>query len=402
MDLDEAVDEILNGIRPLASIESIAVANARGRVAARDVRAAVSLPPFPASAMDGFAVQTSALAGRPPFEMAIAGESFAGRPFEGNAAPDSSVRIFTGAAMPEGFDAVAVQENCDNLDGHRVLLRARVAPGENVRPVGDDVKSGNIIVNAGDVLTPFAVGWLAACGEALVDVRPRPRVAIFSTGDELREPGSQLHPGQIYDANRFLMTSLLASLPVEISDLGILPDDPTLTANLLAQAAAEADVLLTSGGVSVGDADHVTDAVRQVGDLRIWRLHLKPGKPLAYGRIGRCHFFGLPGNPVSTAVTLLLVARPALMQLCGANRDDPPVYTAAVDELIRHRPGREEYQRGTVYTTPGGARVRTTGGQGSNRLASLRDANCLIRIPKESEDLPPGSRVAVLPFFGLI
>lgn len=402
MDLSEAVAAIIADIDPVAATETVPVADACGRVAACDVRAAVSLPPFPCSAMDGFAVRTHMLAGQPPFEMPIAGESFAGRPFGGHAEDRSSVRIFTGASMPSGFDAVAVQEECDVLDDGRVRLRVRVAPGENVRPAGDDVKSGNIVVKAGDQLTPFSVGWLAACGETRVAVRRRPTVAIFSTGDELREPGAQLQPGQIFDANRYLLTSLLAGLPVHVNDLGIVPDDPALTATLLSRTADESDVLLTTGGVSVGDADHVTNAVREVGDLRIWRLHLKPGKPLAFGRIGQCLFFGLPGNPVSTVVTLMLVVRPALMQLCGAPGWQPPEYTATTDDLLRHRAGREEYQRGFAYNTPEGTHVRLAGEQGSNRLASLCNANCLVRIPKESDDVQRGSRVAVLPFFGLI
>jgi molybdopterin molybdotransferase len=274
--------------------------------------------------------------------------------------------------------------------------------GDNVRDVGHDIVKGDTIVRRGQTLTPFAIGWLAACGHTHVNIVARPKVAIFSTGDELREPGELLGPGQIYDANRFLISALLARLPVEVIDLGVLSDDERATEQALSTAALSADVLLTSGGVSVGDADYVTRVVRTIGDLEIWRLNIKPGKPLAYGRIGKCLFFGLPGNPVSTIVTFLLIACPALKRLTGANDFSPTQQRAVLSEPIRHKPGREEYQRGFVTSLERGTTVRVTGDQSSNRLASFANANCLIRIPKESGDLAAGAEVTVLPFFGLI
>jgi len=371
------------------------------RVAAQDVIATTSLPPFPSSAMDGFAVSSEHLRGKPAFEIKVTGESFAGHPFPDKADPESCVRIFTGAAMPAGLDAVLLQEDCEILDA-RIRTGVRARPGDNVRNVGHDVVKGEVIIQRGQMLTPFAIGWLAACGHTHVNVVARPKVAIFSTGDELREPGSPLGPGQIYDANRYLMSALLASLPVEILDLGVLPDDEAATEQALAAAALQADVLLTSGGVSVGEADFVTGVLQKIGELEIWRLNIKPGKPLAYGRIGDCLFFGLPGNPVSTIVTFLLIARPALMRLCGATQLNAPQQGAILSESIRHKPGREEYQRGVVASAEDGATVRVTGDQSSNRLASFSNANCLIRIPKESGNLTSGTKVTVLPFFGLI
>jgi molybdopterin molybdotransferase len=371
------------------------------RIAAEDIVANVSLPPFPSSAMDGYAVNSKYLRGDPPYELSMNGESFAGHPFVGTADLRSCVRIFTGAAMPDGFDAVVIQEDCEPQDDE-INIRVHASEGDNVRGVGHDVVAGEVIVRRGQLLTPFAIGWLAACGHTHAKVVARPKVAIFSTGDELREPGSPLAPGQIYDANRYLMSAMLATLPVEVLDLGTLPDDRAATEKSLAATALRADVLLTSGGVSVGDADYVTGVVRDIGELDIWRLNIKPGKPLAYGRIGDCLFFGLPGNPVSTIVTFLLIARPALMQLCGASQWEPTTQAAIVLEPIRHKPGREEYQRGVVTSGADGATVRITGDQSSNRLASFSAANCLIRIPKESGDLTTGTEVTVLPFFGLI
>jgi len=351
--------------------------------------------------MDGFAVCASNLTGNRPFEIPVVGTSFAGHPYADRADPGSAVRIFTGAAMPEGFDAVAIQEDCEILDDV-VRIGVNITAGDNVRQIGHDIGNGERIVSRGQVLTPFTVGWLAACGHTHVPVIAQPKVAIFSTGDELREPGSTLAPGQIYDSNRHLLAALLAGLPVEVLDLGALPDDKQATRAGLEAAAAEADVLLTSGGVSVGDADFVTAVLDEIGKLDIWRLNIKPGKPLAYGRLGHSLFFGLPGNPVSTAVTFLLIARPAILQLCGAEGWESARHSAKLSEPIRHKPGREEYQRGMVVTGNDGTRVAVTGDQSSNRLASFSNANCLIRIPKESGDLPIGTEVTVLPFFGLI
>jgi molybdopterin molybdotransferase len=375
------------------------------RIAARDVIARVSLPPFPRTAMDGFAVRSEHLDGNPPYSINVIGESLAGHPFTGNVDTPGCVRIFTGAAMPSGFDAVVIQEDCesyDRLHDNSVSINVVANAGDNVRDVGHDIVSGEVIIRRGQTLTPFAIGWLAACGHTDIEVIVKPKVAIFSTGDELREPGTKLGPGQIYDANRYLMSAMLAGLPVEVFDLGTLPDDEETTQKALSAAALEADVLLTSGGVSVGDADYVTRVLQEIGELEIWRLNIKPGKPLAYGRLEDCLFFGLPGNPVSTIVTFLLIARPALMRLCGANDWETSRQPAVLEDPIRHKPGREEYQRGVVTNGEHGTTVRVTGDQSSNRLASFSDANCLIRIPKESGDLAAATEVTVLPFFGLI
>ena len=382
-------------------MESVPLADAGMRIAAQDVHARVSLPPFRSSAMDGYAVSSKSYDGKPPFDTFVTGESFAGRPYLGSIDPKSCIRIFTGAVIPDGLDTVVIQEDCEKLaDGIRIGVP--VNRDDNVRAMGHDIRKGEVIIQRGQLMTPFAIGWLAACGHTEVDVVARPTVAIFSTGDELREPGSTLEAGQIYESNRHLMSALLARLPVEIIDLGTLPDDRAATKQALQAASLQADVLLTSGGVSVGDADYVTAVVRDVGELEIWRLNIKPGKPLAYGRVGDCLFFGLPGNPVSTIVTFLLIARPALMRLCGARQWETARQIAVVSEQIRHKPGREEFQRGIVTNSEHGASVRTTGDQSSNRLASFANANCLIRIPKHAGNLAAGTEVTVLPFFGLV
>ena len=381
--------------------ELVSLDAADNRVAASDIRAAVDLPPFPSSAMDGIAVATQTLAGDPPFELRVAGESRAGHPFTSanQMQTNHCIRIFTGATLPDTCDAVVIQEDCEFFDAPRVVVHARPKAGDNVRKVGHDVNAGTRIVSAGERLNAFSIGWLGACGETEVAVAKLPRVRIFSTGDELREPGTELAAGQIFDANRILLRRMLANLPVSVSDLGILPDDPGAIREALSIAAGQADLLITSAGVSVGDADYVTSIVEQLGKLEIWRLRIKPGKPLAFGRIDNSLFFGLPGNPVSTVVTFLMVVRPALLRLCGAADVPSLEVKATLADEIRHKPGREEFQRGTLL---GDMTVRSTGDQGSNRLASLHGANCLIRVPKSQGNLEPGSAVTVLPFSGLL
>jgi molybdopterin molybdotransferase len=380
---------------------------ADNRVAAADITSAVNLPPFRSSAMDGIAVAANRLADSPPFDLRIAGESRAGHPLSTTTQLNSGdcVRIFTGAPLPAELDTVIIQEDCEFVAGEplpRAIARVQPKTGDNVRGVGHDIAAGQQIVASGERLNPFTVGWLSACGESRVRVVRRPRVSIFSTGDELREPGNPLEPGQIYDANRILLRRMLARLPVDVSDLGILPDDPDAIRSALTAAASQSDMMITSAGVSVGEADFVAQLVKEIGVLEVWRLLIKPGKPLAFGRLGDCLFFGLPGNPVSTVVTFLIVARQALLRLCGTTCHRPVEYSATLADKIYHKAGREEFQRGQLKQSSGNLIVHTTGDQGSNRLASFHAADCLIRIDKELGDLSPGTNVPVLPFEGLL
>jgi molybdopterin molybdotransferase len=255
---------------------------------------------------------------------------------------------------------------------------------------------------AGTRLSPFQLARLAACGMPQVSVRKPLRLTVFSTGDELRDPGQPLADGQIYDANRLLIRHLLAGMPLQVADLGILPDDPARIRTALAAAAADTDVLLTSGGVSVGDADHVRAVVESLGELRFWRIAIKPGKPVAHGRIGRTVFFGLPGNPVSTVVTLLLLVKPALWWLAGGPSDAPPRMSAVLADAIEHSPGRAEFQRGRLEQRAGAAVVQVCGDQSSNRLSSFAGANCLICVPRHAGRLEAGMQVEVLPFSGIL
>lgn len=375
------------------------LSQAGSRIPAENILAPLDLPPFASSAMDGYALHGAAAAAGSAFR--VVGESLAGHPFAGKFGAGECIRITTGAAVPACAETVAIQEDCDR-EGDRIVLREPAEPGDNIRLVGHDVRSGEIVCRAGRPLSAFDVGWLAACGITRIDALARPRVAVFSTGDELVAPGGALSEGQIYDANRFAVIALLSQLPTHVTDLGILPDDPARIERALCDAAAEHDLILTSGGVSVGEADYVRDIVDRLGRIDLWRLNLKPGKPLAFGAIADTLFLGLPGNPVSTIVTCLLVAKPLLLKLGGAEPRTPKGHRARLVQPIRHSRGREEFQRGITERRDDEVWVNVSGDQSSNRLATFSGADCLIRIPKSVGDLPAGADVDVLPLFGLI
>jgi molybdopterin molybdotransferase len=403
--LDEALALLRTTVDPLtAQPETVSLHGAANRVVARTVHSPMDVPPFPASAMDGYAVCTRdpAFAGEPPYRIAVYGESRAGLPFAETPRIDHAVRIFTGAVMPAGCDAVVIQENVQR-DGATIVLTQRPQPRANMRPPGHDIALGAELLREGTQLGAFDLAWLAACGLQTVLVRRKIRLALFSTGDELRSAGDTLRFGQIYDSNRFVLRQLLRGAPVEIEDLGILPDDPHIIEETLRKAAAEHDVVMTSGGVSVGDADYVRDIVMRLGRIEFWKIAIKPGKPLAYGRIGNCHFFGLPGNPVSTIVTFLMLVKPVLASLAGARVDPPLRVAATLAADIAHEPGRVEYQRATYsYDARNALYVQPTSDQSSNRIGSFHSANCLIEVPRTSGNLGHGSTVEILPFAGLL
>ena len=395
LNVDAALGKLLASVKPVEGTEAVPVAKALDRIAADDIAAPVDLPPFPASAMDGYAVAAAGFASAPPHVVEVIGESLAGHPSKARVTGTDAVRIFTGAPMPEGADTVVIQEDTRVEPGGLVLLDTP-RRGDNVRPCGHDVVRGAPIAHKGDRLDAYRLSWLTACGMDRVNVKRRVNVAILSTGDELKDTGTPLGPGQIYDSNRFALARLMSDQPVDLTDLGCLPDDPAAIRAALELAADSADMVLTSGGVSVGDADYVRDIVENVGRLEFYRIALKPGKPLAVGKIGNADFFGLPGNPISTIVTFLLFVVPALAVRSGGRYAAPLEFDAVLAENIPHSVGRREYQRGIAENADRGILVRSTGDQSSNRLSTFDGANCLIRVPEDRDDLAAGETVSII------
>ncbi len=401
LDLNEALERITAMISPPFDAETVPLQSALGRVSPHDIKARFASPPFASSAMDGYAIADSSdkdVVGR---RFRVVGESAAGKPFERNFDPEDCIRIFTGAAVPPTARRVILQEDCLR-EGAFILINGDPEARSNIRPTGHDINAGERLVSRGRLITPVDLGRLATDGRASVEVSRRLRVGVFSTGDELIDPANDgpLPFGCIYESNRQTLLGLLGGLPVERTDLGNLPDTADATRQALHNASRDQDFIITSGGVSVGDHDHVKAAVESLGSLHFWKLNLKPGKPLAFGQIGKAWFCGLPGNPVSAIVTWLLVARPAVLAACGVGVVPPLKIPALLSTTVAHKPGRTEYQRGQLTWNGEGdsPHVAIHGDQSSNRLSTFQDTNCLIEIPKNSGDLVAGTKVAVLPF----
>jgi len=401
--LEDARALIVADIVPVADEETVGVQAALGRVLSSAVRSSVDVPSHRNSAMDGYALDGAELPDSGDAAFEIVGTAWAGRPFAGAVQRGTCVRIMTGATVPEGTDTVVMQEHV-RLDGDRAVIGAGHHAGQNVRPVGEDIRRGELALEAGTLLHPAQLGLLASLGVGQVGVLRRPRVAIFSTGDELRPIGADLGPGQIYDSNRYSLHGMLTRLGVEVVDLGVVRDTREDTLRAFQSAAVSADAIVTTGGVSVGDADYVTETLERHGKVGFWKVAMKPGKPIAFGRFGRAHFFGLPGNPVSVMVTFYQLVQPALRALMGARNVDPPILVhAECESRLRKKPGRLEFQRGHLARRPsGGYVVRSSGHQGAGVLRSMSEANCFIILALEQGDVEPGTEVEVQPFAGLV
>jgi len=393
LNVDDALRKLGDLTSPVLDTEVIPLTESKGRVVASAIDAPMDLPPFDASAMDGYALHVNDL--NQDRALAVVGESRAGHVYQDPLAPGTTIRIFTGAPIPRGTSAVVIQEDVER-NGDQISFRASLEIGENIRSRGHDIAKTQLLAKAGDRLDAYKISWLAACGVTNVTAVRRIRVALFSTGDELIDPGTPLGPGQIYDANRTALRELVSERPVEVLDLGALPDDPQAINRALETAAEAADVVVTSGGVSVGDADYVRDVVAQAGSLDFWKIALKPGKPLAVGRVGKALFFGLPGNPVSTIITYLLFVAPTIDRLCGMPDSTPYRLPAILQETIEHHQGRREYVRGVFGMNDDRVTVSPTGDQSSNRLATFANANCLIVVPEQTDDIKAGSIVDIV------
>jgi molybdopterin molybdotransferase len=401
--LSDALGRILAEVQPVSGRETLAVRSALGRVLSADVVSRINVPSHTNSAMDGYALSGGDLPADGETRLDIVGTSAAGRPFAGQVGARQCVRILTGAPMPAGADTVVMQENVA-LDGDTVIVGAGQKAGQHVRQAGEDIAAGNVALSAGTLLMPAEIGILGSLGVSEVSVRRRPRVAFFSTGDELRSVGEPLGEGLIYDSNRYTIFGMLTRLGVELLDMGIVRDERDAVEQAFAKAAAEADAIVTSGGVSVGDADYVAETLERAGTVGFWKVAMKPGRPLAFGRIGDALFFGLPGNPNSVMATFYQLVQPALQALAGMPNPEPPLTMPAISaSALRKKPGRREFQRGVLSRSGDGRLiVRKTGHQGSGVLSSMAAANCFIVLPEDSGPVSEGDEVAVQPFAAFI
>jgi len=405
MPVERARALIRDFLTPVAATERVHIRAALDRVLAEDVVSPIAVPGHDNSAMDGWAVRFADLEPAGETTLRRIGESFAGAPWTGTLEPKSAVRIFTGGVMPAGADTVVMQERATEADGSvRIAAGAVAKSGQNRRFAGEDVKVGALVFTRGQPVRPAELGMLASLGINEVTVFRKLRVAFFSTGDELRSIGTPLAHGQIYDSNRYTLYGLLTRLHCDVIDMGVVGDEPEALERAFTAAAASADVVITSGGVSVGEADYVRVLLEKLGEVLFWKIAMKPGRPLAYGRIGAAHFFGLPGNPVAVMMTFYQFVRDALLMLQG-RRDaaPPPLFKATLSAPIRKAPGRTEFQRGILaHGADGGYTVRTTGDQGSGILSSMSQANCFIVLSTDTGNVAAGEMVDVQLLEGLL
>ncbi|MBI3326653.1 MAG: molybdopterin molybdotransferase MoeA [Nitrospinae bacterium] len=395
---EEARQRVLERVTPLRERERLASKEALGRILAEDIRAPFDIPALPNSARDGYALHGAHLPSSGSVRLQVVAEIPAGTHYDAAIRAGEAVRIFTGAPLPPGTDTVVMQEHVQHEGDYVHIPADAVKAGDNVRPRGEDVEAGVVLLEHGTLIRPQEMGLLASLGLTHVWVTRRPRVAVLSSGDEVVEAGQPRGPAQIFDSNRYSLIGLLGMLGAEAIDLGIVPDERDQLRKAFLTGSEQADAILTSGGVSVGTYDLVRDILTEVGSIDFWRVKMRPGGPQAYGRIGQAYFFGLPGNPVSAMVVFLEMVQPALWKLMGRKGWEPVRFKAQLRETIRKKPGLMEFQRGIVTYTEGGWKVTTTGPQGSGILRSMVQGNCLILLAEQRGDHEAGEDVWVEPF----
>lgn len=393
----EFIQQFLN---PVSASETLALRESLGRILAADITSPANVPNYDNSAMDGYAFKATNISAS---RLLVVGTAFAGKAFNGTVADGQCVRIMTGGAMPKGTDTVVVQEKIV-VDGEYINMIEAPKPHANVRYAGEDLKIGQTVLATGHLMHPADLGLVASLGIAEVQAYRQLKVAFFSTGDELVGVGQPLETGQVYDSNRYTLFGMLTRLGVEVIDMGAIADDPVLLEKTLLSAAAQADVVITSGGVSVGEADYMKLLLAKHGQVMFWKVAMKPGRPLAYGKVGSAHYFGLPGNPVAVMVTFYQFVRDALLRLMGQSNPVPlPMFQVQCTQTIKKLSGRTEFQRGILFADSDGTwRVKPTGAQGSALLSSMSLANCFIVLDETVGNLDAGAMVQVQVLDGIV
>jgi len=397
--VSNARQRILAKINPVSATEQSALYQSLNRVLAQDIISAMNVPGHTNSAMDGYALAGDDLPQTAPRQYKVIGTSFAGRPFNDQCHAGQCVRIMTGAAMPAGTDTVVMQEHVEKITETEIRFAQGHRKSQNVRQAGEDICKGSIVLQKGHTIQAADLGVMASIGIGDITVYRQPRIAFFSTGDELRPVGDTLGTGDIYDSNRYSLHGLLSQLNVETIDLGIVKDKPEDLREAFKNASEIADLVITTGGVSVGEADYVKQIVEEMGEINFWKIAMKPGRPITFGKLGDAAYFGLPGNPVSVMTTFYQFALPAIQRLSGQADRTPLTIRVICTSDLRKRAGRFECQRGILsYNESGQLTVCATGKQGSGILTSMSRANCLILLDDECDGIEAGDSVTVQPF----
>jgi molybdopterin molybdotransferase len=401
--VERARQLILGLVEPVAGHERIFIRQALDRVLAADVVAPFDVPAHDNSAMDGYAVRHADLLAEGETTLSIVGTALAGHPCAGAVGKGEAVRIMTGAVVPAGADAIVIQEVV-RVEGAALIVPQGQRLGQNLRRAGEDLQRAEVALAAGKLLRPAEIGLLASLGQTEVILHRRLRVAMFSTGDELASLGSPLEDGEVYDSNRYSMWGMLTRLGCEVVDMGVVRDDPVALEAALLEASGHADLIISSGGVSVGDADFIRGLMNKLGEVAFWKIAMKPGRPLAFGKVRDTWLFGLPGNPVAVMVSFYQFVRPAVLRMMGVSDTQAllPTLRVPCGAALKKGRGRSEFQRGTLYQEAGEWRVRATGAQGSGILRSMAEANCFIVLEPECTTVAAGELVSVQLMDGLV
>ena len=403
LSFEQAQQRILDAVESIQTQRSVSIREALGRVLAHDVASPLDVPPFINSAMDGYAIAGDDIPAKgSTTTLKMIGKSFAGRPFDGVIQKGECIRIMTGAIVPEGADTVIMQEHAE-VNDINISIGSGHKAGQNVRHPGDDFFAGDTILKAGERLSPAKLGLLASVGVTELNITRTPVVAFFSTGDELKGVGQALQAGDIYDSNRYILFGMLKTMGVDVIDMGVIADVKEDIEKTIISASQCADMVITSGGASVGEADYIKIILDEIGEVDFWKIAMKPGKPLAFGKVNNTLFFGLPGNPVSAMATFYQFVQPSLKRLEGESTFDNIQLQARCVSDLRKQPGRKDFQRGILsLDEKGDLVVSTTGIQGSHMLSSMSQANCFIVLDRESGNISAGETVNVQPFNHLI